>query len=81
MWPTLMIIVSPHAKNVVQLPETEADEVIQCLLLGLADVSFTECVCLGRLRWNTNASHVRLPEVIEFVRVLSIPIMDEGTWA
>ena len=72
-----VIIFQPHPKDIVQMPAAETDEVIQHFVLHFPDIRFDERVCLSRLRRNSDASHARLPESIELVGVLSVPIPDQ----
>ncbi len=75
--PLFVIMIEPHAKDVVELTSTEAEEVIQHFSLRRSDKAFTERVCFWGSRRRANTSHIRFPEVVEFVRILSVAISYE----
>lgn len=62
----LVIVFQPHAKDVVELSSTKANEVIQGLAFGSSDEAFAKCICHRSARRNLNRSHVGLfPEHVE----------------
>ena len=78
MRPLLVIIFQPHAKDVIELSSTEADEMVQQFSLRSTDIAFTESVRHRGAWWNFDWSHFGLfPKFVEFVRVLSITIPNE----
>ena len=78
VWPLLVIMFQPHAKDVVELSSTEADEMIQDLAFRGSNVAFTKSV-RHRSTWRSfDGLHFGLfPEFVELVRVLSITIPNE----
>lgn len=80
MRPPVVIMIQPDSKDVVQLPSAEADEMSERLALCCPDTALTKRTCFGRPWRNPNASDVRLPEQVEFVRVLSVSAPYEESW-
>ena len=70
----LVIMFQPHAKDVVQLSSTEANEMVQRFAFRTCDKALHKGVRFGRLRRYADTSHLWFPERVEFVRVLSITI-------
>ena len=68
-----VIMFQPHAENIVELPSTKADELIQDLALCTRDIALNECMRFRCLRRNTNTARVpisrrRLIRAVTFCR-------------
>ncbi len=73
-----MVVVNPRFVDVVELAETEADEVIQAGFLDCADEAFAKSICAGSTRWNSYCPNACvLPECIEAIRVLPISVTNQ----
>ena len=74
----LVIVFKPHAKDVVELSPTEANEVIQTFAFCSSNEALTKCV-RHRSTWRDFYwSHVSLfPKQVEGMRILSIAIPDQ----
>lgn len=76
--PLGMVVIEPDAVDVGQLAETEADEVIQALVLAGADEGFAKGVGLRRFRRDANAAHPGpFPEGVELLGELGVAVMDQ----
>ena len=78
MWPVLIIVFGVRLHDVVQLPETEAEEVIQALPLQAADPRLGVTIGDGRLnRRPDNTAVGSLKMLIEGFGEFRIPVADQ----
>ena len=77
MWAMGIIMPAPHRKDIVELVQTEAYEVVQGLSLCRFDPRFRKRICLWGLDRNEKASCAfGFPKQLEFAGVFSIAIMN-----
>ena len=69
-----MIMAQPHFQNMIKLLSTKTHEGVEAFALQRLDERLAKRIRLRRPPEDTDTSHIRLPESVEFVRIFSIPV-------
>lgn len=71
----LVIVPGPYSKYSVELRLAEADEVIEAFVLAIK--AFHNCIDFQILGWSAYASHIGIPEIVELIGKLAVPVPDQ----
>jgi len=76
----LLVMISPDREDIVELSSAEANKMIQSLPADTGNIALDKRIRFRGLYGNAYTSHVRFPERVEFIRVLSVPVSDKESW-